>query len=221
MTVRTMAAAVMVAAATVVSGCATGGSSPKDLDPATVDMTKPVHVAMDTTAGTIELELDPVRAPISTRNFLQHAAAGHYDGTVFHRVIPAFVIQGGGWTPDLQEKCKANAEAGHPDVPIKNEWKNGLKNTRGTIAMARDEQPDTATREFYINVADNTKLDTARPQTGNAGYAVFGHVIDGWTAIEIIRTGKTGPRPDIKVDDGSMADVPVNLVMIERVRLVK
>ncbi|MGH7131224.1 MAG: peptidylprolyl isomerase [Phycisphaerales bacterium] len=225
----TWATAVVAAAMLVMTGCATqgaGDSNPApavnpELSPSRVDMTKPVNVAMDTTAGTITLELDPVHAPISTKNFLEHAAAGHYDGTVFHRVIPAFVVQGGGWTPALHEKAKDDIAAGHPDVPIKNEWQNGLKNTRGTIAMAREEQPDTATREFYINVADNTKLDTAREKTGNAGYAVFGRVVGGWETLEIIRTDKTGPRPDIKVDDGSMEDVPVNLVVIERVRLVK
>lgn len=196
-------------------GCGSGGRAG-----AAVDMTKPVFVQMSTTAGEITLELDPVRAPISTRNFLDHAAAGHYDGTVFHRVIPAFVVQGGGWTPELVEKAKVDAAAGRADTPIKNEWQNGLKNVRGSIAMARDSDPDTATREFYINVADNAKLDTAREKTGNAGYAVFGRVVHGWEAVEKIRTGATGARPDIKVDDATMNDVPLSLVVVRRVWVI-
>ncbi len=198
------------------SGCASRGQGA-----AAVDMTRPVYVLMATTAGDITLELDPVRAPISTRNFLDHAAAGHYDGTVFHRVIPAFVVQGGGWTSDLVERAKIDAAAGRADTPIRNEWQNGLRNVRGSIAMARDAEPDTATREFYINVADNAKLDTAREKTGNAGYAVFGRVVHGWEAVEKIRTGATGPRPDIKVDDGTMNDVPLALVVITSVKVIE
>lgn len=207
---------VAACAAGLTAGCASHGHGA-----AAVDMTRPVYVLMATTAGDITLELDPVRAPISTRNFLDHAAAGHYDGTVFHRVIPTFVVQGGGWTPELVERAKLDAAAGRPDTPIKNEWQNGLKNVRGSIAMARDAEPDTATREFYINVADNAKLDTAREKTGNAGYAVFGRVVYGWEAVEKIRTGATGPRPDIKVDDGTMNDVPLALVVVTAVKVIE
>ncbi|MFN0011861.1 MAG: peptidylprolyl isomerase [Phycisphaerales bacterium] len=212
-----LAASLLLAVAgCLAAGCASGG----DRAAATLDMTKPVFVEMSTSAGDITLELDPVRAPISVENFMAHARAGHYDGTVFHRVIPTFVIQGGGWTPDLKERAKADAAAGRPDATIKNEWQNGLKNARGTIAMARESEPDSATREFYINVADNARLDTAREKTGNAGYAVFGRVIHGWEAVEAIRTGKTGPRPEIKVDDGSMNDVPLDPVVIRSVRVI-
>ena len=178
-------------------------------------------VEMETTAGVITISLDGHKAPISTANFLDHAKKGHYDGTVFHRVKPEFVVQGGGWTIDLQEKAKADAAAGHPDVPIKNEWQNGLKNVKYSVAMARDAAPDTATREFYINVADNVKLDGPRTTTGNAGYAVFGKVIKGFEVVEKIRVGPTGPRPDIKVDDSSMEDVPVKLVTILHVKRVR
>lgn len=176
-----------------------------------------VYVLMKTTAGDIVLALDEGKAPISVRNFLEHAGARHYDGTIFHRVIPTFVVQGGGWTRELRERAKEDAAGGRPDVPIRNEWGNGLKNERGTIAMAREEAPDSATREFYINVADNPKLDTAREKTGNAGYAVFGRVVKGMEVVDAIRMGKTGPRPDVKVDDGSMEDVPVDPVEITRV----
>lgn len=211
----------LIAAACSLATLAACASPPaKDLDASSIDMTRPVPVVMVTTAGTITLELDPVHAPISTRNFLAHAAAGHYEGTIFHRVIPTFVIQGGGWTPDMVELAKLDAANGRPDVPIANEWRNGLKNTKGSIAMAREEAPDTATREFYINVADNPKLDSPRPQTGNAGYAVFGRVTAGWDVVELIRCGPTGPRPDVKVDDGSMENVPIEPVVILSVRPV-
>lgn len=178
-----------------------------------------VHVVMETSAGDISLELDAARAPITVENFLKHARAGHYDGTVFHRVIPTFVVQGGGWTPELVERARVDAAAGRGDQPIRNEWTNGLKNVQGTIAMARDKDPDSATREFFINVADNARLDTPREVSGGAGYAVFGRVVDGWETVERIRTGATAPRPDIKVEDGSMNDVPVELVVIRRVRV--
>jgi peptidyl-prolyl cis-trans isomerase A (cyclophilin A) len=177
---------------------------------------------METSAGDIELELDPVRAPIGVGNFLNHAAKGHYDGTVFHRTIPTFVIQGGGWMWDpatrmLSDRGKAAKMAGDAEDTIVNEWQNGLKNVRGTIAWARDEGPDTATREFYINVADNAKLDTARPQVGNAGYAVFGRVVRGMEVVDKIKAAPTEVRPDLAVEDGGMKDVPVEPVVIRRV----
>ncbi len=174
-------------------------------------------VSMQTTAGEIVLELDPARAPISTTNFLAHAARGDYDGTIFHRVIKSFVIQGGGFTPDLTERAKIDEAAGRKDATIINEWQNGLKNVRGTIAMARDSAPDTATREFYINVMDNPKLDTPRETTGKAGYAVFGHVVKGMDIVDRIRAGATMARPDVIVDGEGMKDVPVQPVVITRV----
>ncbi len=188
--------------ATLLTGC---GSSSRNL------------VSMQTTAGEIVLELDPARAPISTSNFLAHASRGDYDGTIFHRVIKTFVIQGGGFTPDLKERAKIDEAAGRKDVPIVNEWQNGLKNIRGTIAMARDSAPDTATREFYINVMDNPKLDTPREITGKAGYAVFGHVVKGMDIVDRIREGATMARPDVIVDGEGMKDVPVQPVVITRV----
>ncbi len=175
---------------------------------------------MRTTRGDITLELDAARAPITVANFLAHAEAGHYDGTIFHRVIPKFVIQGGGFTPDLQDRSKLAVAAGHPDQPISNEWQNGLKNIRGTIAMARDAAPDTATREFYINVADNPRLDTARAKTGNAGYAVFGRVVKGMTVVDEIKDGVTGDRPDVIVDGEGMQNVPVAPVVVLSVKRI-
>src|ERR1044071_3960304 len=172
--------------------------------------TRPRDVVIDTSMGSITIELDPDRAPTSCMNFLKYAEAGAYDNTTFHRVVPGFVIQGGGWTPDLHQRAKDAAAAGHPDIPIKNEWQNGLKNARGTIAMARDEQPDTATREFYINLSDNTKLDTARDKTGHAGYAVFGRVTSGMDVVDRIAAVKTRSVNVPGVTDGSMENVPVD-----------
>lgn len=209
----------------IAAGCQTppGTQVPSDA--------REVHVTMHTSAGDIELELDRARAPISVGNFLMHARRGDYDGTCFHRVIPTFVIQGGGWVVDrssggvpasrgftLVERAKLDEAAGRKDVPITNEWTNGLKNVRGTIAMARDAAPDSATREFYINVADNARLDTAREKTGNAGYAVFGRVVRGMEIVDAIKDGATTERPDIISDGEGMKDVPIEPVVIERVR---
>jgi peptidyl-prolyl cis-trans isomerase A (cyclophilin A) len=200
-----------LASATLLSGCHTATADRTAAPPDTV------LVSMQTSEGEIVLQLDRAHAPISVDNFLAHAARGDYDGTIFHRVIKTFVIQGGGFTPDLKERAKADEAAGRKDVPIRNEWQNGLKNVRGTIAMARDAAPDTATREFYINVADNPKLDTPRETTGKAGYAVFGHIVKGMDVVDRIRDGATMARPDVIVDGDGMKDVPVRPVIIQKV----
>jgi len=164
-----------------------------------------VYVQMSTSKGDIVLELDRKRAPITVANFLSYADKGHYNGTIFHRVINNFMIQGGGFTPDLTEKPT--------DAPIKNEWTNGLKNKRGTIAMARTTQPDTATSQFFINVVDNAGLDLARPQTGGAGYAVFGKVIQGMDVVDAIKAVPVhvqGPHEAVPVE-------PVTINSVTRV----
>src|SRR6185503_11112861 len=148
--------------------------------PAAAEM---VYVQMNTSKGDIFIELDGKHAPISVANFLKYAERKDYDGTIFHRIVPGFVIQGGGRTPDLKEKPS--------DAPVKNEWTNGLKNNRGTIALARETDPDTATREFYFNLKDNAKLDSARDTTGNAGYAVFGKIVAGLDVMDAIAAVKT------------------------------
>lgn len=177
-----------------------------------------VNCTLITTKGDITLELNQAMAPISVANFIAHARAGHYDNTTFHRVVPGFVIQGGGWTADLQERAKIDEAAGRKDVPIKNEWQNGLKNLRGTIAMARDAAPDTATREFYINLVDNAKLDTAREKTGNAGYAVFGRVIRGMDVVDAIAMVPTSERLDLAPADGGLKNIPVEPIIIRSVQ---
>lgn len=167
-----------------------------------------VYVKMDTTLGEILLDLDAERAPITVKNFLDYADAGFYDGTIFHRVMSNFMIQGGGYTPDLVEKNEGLRKG------IKNEWKNGLKNVRGSIAMARlGGQADSATAQFFINVVDNAPLD--QPRDG-AGYAVFGKVISGMDAVDRIRYTKV--KDDPRLPMGPV--VPVEPVVIKSVKRV-
>lgn len=164
-------------------------------------------VQIDTTLGPIVVELDRARAPVSVANFLSYVDEGAYDGTIFHRVMKDFVIQGGGHTPDLAELPGR--------APIVNEWTNGLKNTRGTIAMARKSDPDTATRQWYINVGDNPRLDEPRPISGSAGYAVFGRVVAGMDVVDAIRV-----LPVRDVPEAGMQNVPVDPPVITGVRRI-
>lgn len=205
---------ILLCAGMYLSGCA---SSDRMQDqPGTIASA----VELETTAGTIRIELDGAAAPVTVRNFLSRVQAGQYDGTIFHRVVPGFVVQGGGWTVDLKERAKLDATAGRPDVPIVNEWKTGLKNLRGTIAMARETDPDSATREFYFNLSDNARLDIGRPNTGNAGYCAFGRVVAGMDVIDRIATAKTETRVIEGVTDGSMNNVPLQPTIIKRARVV-
>lgn len=160
---------------------------------------------MVTTLGTLTLELDAERAPVSVENFARYTRAGHYDGTIFHRVINGFMVQGGGFTPDLKQRPTQKG--------IANEWKNGLKNKRGSIAMARvGGDPDSGTSQFFINVVDNDFLD--RPQPDGAAYAVFGRVTEGMDVVDKIRSVATSTQR-------GMADVPKVAVMIESVRIIE
>jgi peptidyl-prolyl cis-trans isomerase B (cyclophilin B) len=156
-------------------------------------MTKTVR--LETNHGEILIELDDVRAPKSAANFLQYVNAGHYDGTVFHRVIRGFMIQGGGFEPGMKQKPTG--------APIDNEAKNGLKNARYTLAMARTSDPHSATAQFFINTTDNGFLDNDRAQDG-WGYAVFGRVVAGTEVvdkIEGVRTGRKGFHDDVPLED--------------------
>lgn len=151
------------------------------------------HVILETTKGTIEIELYPQQAPVTVANFLAYTNEGYYDGTVFHRVMQGFMAQGGGFTPDGAQK--------ETQDPIKLESNNGLKNDLGTVAMARTDVPDSATSQFFINVANNTFLNYA---PGSDGYAVFGKVISGMEAVSAIAAVQTGSRdgnPDWPVED--------------------
>jgi len=160
----------IVAMAAIALGSMLGGchhtARPAEQSP---DIRNAILVSMQTTRGEIVLALDHVRAPVSVDNFLMHAERAITTARSSIASIPKFVIQGGGFTRLLQERAKIDEAAGGKDPTIVNEWTNGLKNTRGTIAMARDAAPDTATREFYINVADNPRLDTAREKNRERG----------------------------------------------------
>lgn len=163
-------------------------------------------VVIHTSQGDIKVELYEDQAPVTVKNFLDYAAKGHYDGTIFHRVLPGFMIQGGGFDADLEQKPT--------DAPIKNEADNGMSNERGTIAMARTNDPDSATSQFFINVVDNTALDHRGKQSGRTwGYAVFGRVTEGMDVVDEIRFVPTEAR-------GPHQDVPVEPVVIERVEIL-
>lgn len=151
--------------------------------------------------GVITLELDQEKAPKSTANFLAYVAKGHYNNTIFHRVIPGFMVQGGGMEPGMNQKSC--------DAPIENEANNGLKNLQYTVAMARTSDPHSATAQFFINVADNTFLNHTAPSAQGWGYAVFGKVIDGTAVVDQIKGVKTGRK-------GYHDDVPKEDVVIEK-----
>jgi peptidyl-prolyl cis-trans isomerase A (cyclophilin A) len=164
------------------------------------------QVVVETSLGTIRIELFGKEAPLSVKNFLDYAAGGFYDGTIFHRVIPGFMIQGGGFTADLvQKQAKA---------PIKNEAGNGLKNKRGTVAMARTQIVDSASSQFYINVVDNGFLDHRDNSMQGYGYAVFGKVVAGMEVADAIAGVKTGIQKGFR-------DVPLTPVVIKSVKVVK
>jgi peptidyl-prolyl cis-trans isomerase A (cyclophilin A) len=141
-------------------------------------------VVLETTKGNIEIELNRAKAPVTVDNFVRYVKEGFFDGTVFHRVIPDFMIQGGGFTSDGQQKRTHSA--------IRLESRNGLKNTKGTLAMARTNVPDSATSQFFINLIDNSFLNAA---PGSDGYAVFGKVTAGMEVVEAIAKVRTGPHP--------------------------
>jgi len=189
------------------------------LSAANVNAANPV-VVIETSMGNIKVELNEEKAPITVKNFLGYVDDKFYDGTIFHRVMGKentpkkkdFMIQAGGFTEDRKEKKTKD--------PIKNEWKNGLSNKRGTLAMARTPDPDSASAQFFINVVDNDFLDGAPDEPG---YAVFGKVIDGMDVVDKIKAVKTGKKSFV-VKDGSKAEfdnVPTDEVVIKSIRRVE
>jgi peptidyl-prolyl cis-trans isomerase B (cyclophilin B) len=162
-------------------------------------------VDLHTSAGVIRLELDEAKAPASAANFLAYVRAGHYDNTIFHRVIKGFMIQGGGFEPGMKQK--------NTNAPIKNEANNGLKNRKYTVAMARTSNPHSATAQFFVNVADNGFLDFTAENERGWGYAVFGNVTQGTEVVDAIEKSRTGSR-------GGHSDVPVDDVVIQRAVVV-
>jgi cyclophilin family peptidyl-prolyl cis-trans isomerase len=159
-------------------------------------MSDMMYVVMKTNKGDVVMELDHKMAPKSVENFMSYVNENYYDGTIFHRVISGFMIQGGGFTSDMKQKPTK--------APIVNEGKNGLPNSRGTLAMARTNDPNSATSQFFINTVDNQFLNASGR---NPGYAVFGKVIDGMDVVDVIRNGKTKP-----------GDVPVETIEIISIR---
>ena len=201
------AAAIVFSVASLVGGfgiAPLGGAQPAAAQGAAAKGGKPV-VTLTTSLGVIELELDAEKAPISVANFLAYVDAGHFDGTIFHRVIPNFMIQGGGFSPDFAQKATRE--------PIKNEAANGLENARGTVAMARTNVVDSATAQFFINLKDNDFLNHSGP--GQAfGYAVFGRVSKGMDVVDKIAAVPTGSK-------GGHQDVPKANVAIESAKRKK
>jgi len=163
------------------------------------------QVDFDTSAGRFRLELRQDKAPVTVANFLTYVRDGYYDGTIFHRVIGNFMIQGGGFTAEFEKKKTRD--------PIQNEADNGLKNLKGSISMARTGQPHSATAQFFINVQDNPALDYRASQGQGWGYAVFGKVTSGMEVVEQIKQAATTRR-------GSYSDVPVETILIKSVTLV-
>lgn len=163
-------------------------------------------VLLKTNKGDITLSLDSGKAPKTVANFLQYVKSGHYDGTIFHRVIDNFMIQGGGMTPGLKEKTSG--------AQIENEADNGLKNERGSVAMARTSDPHSATAQFFINVGDNDFLNHSAKNAQGWGYAVFGKVTDGLDVVDAIRKVKTG-------NAGFHQDVPAEDVVIEKASILE
>ncbi len=161
-------------------------------------------VKMETNKGTITIELDMEKAPISSKNFLDYVRDGFYEQTIFHRVIPGFMIQGGGFTPEMAQK-KTRSE-------IKNEADNGLENSRGTLAMARTQVVDSASSQFFINLADNDFLNHQNKTANGYGYAVFGKVIEGMEVVDEIAKVTTG-------NSGYHQDVPTEAIIIEKVTI--
>ncbi|MGH7857125.1 MAG: peptidylprolyl isomerase [Candidatus Binatia bacterium] len=164
------------------------------------------QVEMKTSVGTLQLELYKDKAPVTVDNFLGYAKDGHYDGTIFHRVIAGFMIQGGGFTPEMKQK--------DTKAPIKNEATNGVKNETGTLAMARTNVVDSATAQFFINVKDNDFLNHRDQTPQGFGYTVFGKVIQGMDIVRQIEGVQTGSK-------GGHQDVPVKPVVIESVRVLQ
>jgi len=162
-------------------------------------------VKLHTNYGVISLKLFADKAPETVANFEQYVRDGHYDGTIFHRVINNFMIQGGGFSADMQQKSTR--------APIKNEAANGLSNKTGTIAMARTSEPHSASAQFFINVADNTFLDHSAPTAQGFGYAVFGEVCEGMDVVERIKQVATGSR-------SGHQDVPKEAVIIEKAEIM-
>ena len=206
-----VAASLLVLALAMPSQPTAAPQPPKAGQPATSQptakepsVTQP-RVVMHTSKGDIVIELDSAKAPKTVENFLAYTRAGHFDGTVFHRVMPGFVIQGGGYTADLRQKPTK--------PPIENEAKNGLKNVRGSLSMARTSDPNSATSQFFVNLVDNKGLDPS-PERDPFGYAVFGRVVEGMDVVDAIAKVATGNK-------GMFQNVPNEPIVITKAEVVQ
>jgi peptidyl-prolyl cis-trans isomerase B (cyclophilin B) len=194
-----------VLAAGLAAAEAPPSAAPDAATPAPAPDNRP-RVELTTSLGTVTLALDPAAAPATVENFLAYVRSGHYDGTVFHRVIPGFMIQGGGYTVEHTEKPKQS--------PIMNEANNGRRNLRGTVAMARTNNPHSASSQFFINVADNAFLDHRDQSVRGWGYCVFGEVVAGMEVVDAISKVPTGPKPPFP------SDVPREPVLIQTAKVL-
>ncbi len=199
--------ALLLGAALAAGGCSAKepGKQTVSTAPAPGQPANP-RVRIETGKGNITVELFPRNAPLSTENFLKQVQSGFYDGTIFHRVIPGFMIQGGGLLPDMTEKPNG--------APIQNEADNGLKNLRGTLAMARTMEPHSATSQFFINVADNYFLNHRGKSMQGWGYAVFGQVVEGMEVVDAIVAASRGSH-------GAYDDVPLEPVVMQKVTVIQ
>ncbi|PPD24416.1 MAG: peptidylprolyl isomerase [Methylobacter sp.] len=178
---------------------------------ATSPKIKMPKVRLVTSLGNIVIQLNPEKAPLSSANFLSYVKEGFYQNTLFHRVIPGFMAQGGGFTPELEQKTT------HP--PVKNESNNGLSNKRGTVALARTADPDTATSQFYINYVDNDFLDYKNPSYAGIGYAVFGEVIEGMDVVDKMAEQETGSRDGPK--GYGFNDIPLKDIILQKAEIIE
>ena len=204
-----MSQIVTVLLALTLVGTAFAGTPAKD------SKTANPRVRITTNLGSFVVELEPQKAPRTVENFLRYVREGFYEGTVFHRVVPGFVVQGGGFTVQMAKKPTHE--------PIPNEAANGLSNVRGTIAMARTSDPDSATSQFYINLRDNTALDRRDGSPAGAGYCVFGHVVEGMNVVDAIGRMQTHTVAVKDPQSGhryGMRDVPAEPVVIEKVEVL-
>ncbi len=194
-----------LAAALLLAGAAGAAEQPSANERSVSSVNSP-RVLLHTSKGDILVELDPDKAPKTVANFLDYVRAGFYDGTIFHRVIPGFMIQGGGFTPDMKQKPTG--------PPVPNEADNGLKNERGTLAMARTNDPNSATAQFFVNLVDNGFLDHRSKDLRGWGYAVFGRVLEGMDVVDAIAKVPRGNR-------GPFQDVPDEPVVIQKATVVE
>lgn len=202
---RTALISLALAATSVVASAQTTAKA--DTNPAPTTITAPSKVRLNTNMGQIVIELDAAKAPKTVENFLQYVKDKHYDGTVFHRVIPTFMIQGGGFTADMSQKPTR--------APVQNEADNGLSNVRGSVAMARTMDPHSGAAQFFINVVDNANLNHVSTENGYTwGYAVFGKVISGMDVVDAIKGVATGPKGPLP------SDVPVSAVVINSAEIL-